>query len=219
MTVSLRISYSRNEEAMWLGHLDMMRTFERAVRRARIPVAHTQGYNPRPRLAFALPIGVGVATKEDLLDLVLADQDEEPEKKQLAIWQESLNKSLPEGIKVIDLGLAPAGPSLMSQVTAALYELATSGLAAAVARLQELPQGSWLVERTRKEKTTELDIRPLVLGLEPAGLDCFHLHALAGSRKNLRPDLFLQFLVENCGLDPLAAADCRITRIRLQLGG
>ncbi|MDD4745132.1 MAG: DUF2344 domain-containing protein, partial [Eubacteriales bacterium] len=52
------MAFSRREPAIWLAHLDMMRTFERSVRRAGIPVAYSAGYNPRPQLAFALPVGV-----------------------------------------------------------------------------------------------------------------------------------------------------------------
>ncbi len=217
LIVSLRLKYSRADEAIWLGHLDMMRTFERAVRRAGIPVAYSQGFNPRPRMAFALPIGVGLATEADLLDLLLQD-GLEPDPAQLAVWQADLNDSLPAAIQLVDLVLAPPGPSLMSQVRSASYRLKTAGLAEAASRLKQLGEGPWLVKRQKKDKTSLLDIRPLLLDLQVLAPDQLDLHVLAGSSKNLRPDLFLQFLVENCGLDQLAAADCQISRTRLWLG-
>ncbi len=67
----LRLRFSRAEPAIWLAHLDLMRTFERAIRRADLPVAYSKGFNPRPQLAFALPIGVGLATNDDYVDVSL----------------------------------------------------------------------------------------------------------------------------------------------------
>ena len=65
-----RICFSRSGAAIWLGHLDMMRTFERSLLRAGLPVSYSLGFNPRPELVFALPAGVGITT-EYHLDLAL----------------------------------------------------------------------------------------------------------------------------------------------------
>jgi len=223
LTVSLRLQYSRHEPAIWLAHLDMMRTFERSVRRARIPVAYSSGYNPRPRLAFALPIGVGIETEDDWLDVQLA-QETEADPVQAAAWTAALNRHLPAGLAILSGTLADGGgPSLMSLVTAAQYRLQTNGLPAAVRQLQQqkVPEADptgWLVEKNSKGKTVKTDIRPLILAVQPEEPDMAVLRVLAGSKQNLRPDLFLKYLVAACGLDKTAAADSRITRTRLWLG-
>lgn len=223
MTVSLRLRYSRHEPAIWLAHLDMMRTFERSVRRAGIPVAYSSGYNPRPRLAFALPIGVGLETEDDWLDVLLAEETA-ADPAQAAAWADALNRHLPAGLAILSGALvAGGGPSLMSLVTAADYRLQTSGLAAAVRQLEQqrvLDQDAagWIVEKNSKGKTVKTDIRPLILSVQVEEPDTAVLRVRAGSQQNLRPDLFLQHLVAACGLDKTAAADSRITRIRLWLG-
>lgn len=219
MTVSLRLSFCRREPAIWLAHLDMMRTFERSVRRAGIPVAYSGGFNPRPRLSFALPIGVGLATEDDRLDIQLADGTA-VEQTRVAEWTDALNRNLPDGLAVSAGELADgSGPSLMSLVTAAEYRLQTAGLQAAIRQLEARKDlTAWTVDKNSKGRTVQADIRPLILAIRPEGDDQAVLLVRAGSRQNLRPDLFLQILVLQGGLDATAAADSSITRTRLWLG-
>ncbi|MDW7658623.1 MAG: TIGR03936 family radical SAM-associated protein [Bacillota bacterium] len=219
MTVSLRLRFCRREPAIWLAHLDMMRTFERSVRRAGIPVAYSGGFNPRPRLAFALPIGVGLATEDDRLDIQLEDGIAIDQTK-AAEWTDALNRNLPDGLTVYAGELTDSsGPSLMSLVTAAEYRLQTTGLQAAVQQLEaQKDLTAWIVDKNSKGKTVKTDIRPLILATRLEESDQVVLLVRAGSRQNLRPDLFLQILVAQGGLNATAAADSRITRTRLWLG-
>ncbi|NLO35206.1 MAG: DUF2344 domain-containing protein [Clostridiaceae bacterium] len=218
MTLSLRLAYARREPAIWLAHLDMMRTFERSVRRAGIPVAYSGGYNPRPQLAFALPVGVGIATEADWLDVRLdeaaADHDD-----QSALWCAQLNRHLPPGLAVHSASrVLDTGPSLMSRVQAADYRLQTPGLAAAADQLRQTAEDSpWIADKNSKGRLVKTDIRPLVLRWQTEAADTLLVTALAGSRQNLRPDLLLQVLTARGGLDELAAADCQVTRTRLWL--
>ena len=66
-----RASFSREGATVFLGHLDLMTCFERAARRAGLPILYSQGYNPRPMMVFALPLGVGIETRCDYLDVSL----------------------------------------------------------------------------------------------------------------------------------------------------
>jgi radical SAM family uncharacterized protein/radical SAM-linked protein len=207
----LRLRFARTEPAVWLAHLDMMRVFERTIRRAGLPVAYSHGFNPRPQMTFALPIGTSLATQDDYVDLFLTQEISPAE----AVNQ--LNCFLPAGITVLAAASVPdSGNSLMSQIGAAEYLLETQGLAAAADRLYATPAGQpWLVEKTGKSGPAKQDIRPLILGLSGDGPDRLIITVLAGSRQNLRPDLFLSALVLYGGLDPQLAADASITRLRL----
>ena len=102
MSVNYRLRFARREPAIWLGHLDLMRTFERTVRRAGLPVTWSQGYNPRPHLEFALPIGVGLATQDDYVDILMTEPLDESE------LLERLNKAFPMGIQVLEVKIVPA---------------------------------------------------------------------------------------------------------------
>jgi radical SAM-linked protein len=221
LTARLRLRFSRQGPAVWLAHLDMMRTFERAVRRAGIPVAYSSGFNPRPQLSFALPIGVGIATEDDWLDVLLSE-DQPAGASAAETWMGALNEKLPEGLAVHAAEQLPAGgSSLMSLVCAAEYMLECPGLAAAVERLFLPEEGGtvspWLVEKVSKGKKRQLDIRPLILSVQSLSADRVLLMASAGSRDHLRPDLFLQLLTDRAGLETLAAADCSVTRTATRL--
>jgi radical SAM-linked protein len=189
---------------------------ERSIRRAGLPVAYSQGFNPRPQLTFALPIGVGIAAEDELVDVRLTEPGAGETPEELA---GRLNRVLPAGITVPSAEWADeSGPSLMSLVEAADYILDAPGLSGALARLLDLPADQpWLADKNSKGRVTTIDIRPLILELTAPACDRLCLKAKAGSRDNLRPDLLLQVLVRQADLDPLAAADAAVTRRRLWL--
>ena len=66
-----RLLFTKTGEAVWMSHLDLMRLFQRAFKRAGLPLTHTQGYNPRPSVSIALPLSVGVESVCELLDFDL----------------------------------------------------------------------------------------------------------------------------------------------------
>ena len=112
----VRLKYTKEATCRFLSHLDLVRTFIRSLRRARIPVAYTQGFNPQPRLAFAAPLSVGIASIGEYLDLSLEARET------IAVISASLNESLPTGIKIIEgQEISEKQKSLMSVVNAALY--------------------------------------------------------------------------------------------------
>ena len=72
-----RLQFEKKENAVWISHLDLMRVFQRAFKRARLPLTHTQGFNPRPSVSIALPLSVGIESSCELLDFDL-DGDSVP---------------------------------------------------------------------------------------------------------------------------------------------
>ncbi len=67
----LRLLFEKKGNAVWISHLDLMRLFQRAFKRAELPLTHTQGFNPRPSVSIALPLSVGVSSCCELLDFEL----------------------------------------------------------------------------------------------------------------------------------------------------
>ena len=211
MNTNYRIRFARSEPAIWLAHLDMMRTFERSIRRARLPVAWSQGYNPRPHLEFALPIGVGLATEDDYVDILMTEPIDESD------LLKQLNQNLPAGLQGLEAKVIPVeGASLMSLITMAEYQLDGLGLAAAAGKILAMETGQpWPATKNSKGKQIEVDVRPLLLHLTVVSDNCLVVRVKAGSRENLRPDLLLHVMVSLGGLDALAAADTSVTRKRL----
>lgn len=91
-----RILFEKKGNAVWISHLDLMRLFQRAFKRAGLPLTHTQGFNPRPSVSIALPLSVGVESSCELLDFEL-----EGDKAANRIVRGKLNDYLVPGIRVI----------------------------------------------------------------------------------------------------------------------
>ena len=157
----LRIVFAKQAELRYISHLDLMRAWERALSRARLPVAHTQGFNPRPRLLFAAALAVGWTGSAELLDLFLEQRVD------LRLAARALLVQLPPGLEVssiteVDLTL----PSLPAQVVAAEYRIELEpGLSAAELeqRVQRLLAAASLPRhRERPDGVRSYDLRPLV---------------------------------------------------------
>ena len=93
-----RLLFEKKGEAVWISHLDLMRVFQRAFKRAGLPLTHTQGFNPRPSVSIALPLSVGVASGCELLDFDLDGCD-----VPLQEIRSRLNDALISGIRVLDV--------------------------------------------------------------------------------------------------------------------
>jgi len=114
----LRIRFRRGEEVKFISHLDLMRLWQRAMHRAAVPLAYSEGFSPHPRIALAAPLPVGVTRQSELMDVVLT-RFVSPH-----AFVSALNGSLPPGIEVLQaFPVAETMPSLQSQVSLADYEV------------------------------------------------------------------------------------------------
>lgn len=93
-----RLLFEKTGNAVWISHLDLMRLFQRAFKRAGLPLTHTHGFNPRPSVSIALPLSVGVGSHCELLDFDL-DADAVPNEEIC----ERLNRALIGGVKVLQV--------------------------------------------------------------------------------------------------------------------
>jgi radical SAM-linked protein len=201
-----RIEFAKGEAMRFVSHLDLMRTWERALRRSGLPLAFTQGHHPHIKMSFGPPLPLGFRSRAEVFDLELS----RPPGFDLA---ERLNAVLPDGLQVT--GFRPIlfkTPSLMSQLEGASYRvrfpvsfLAEAGIAPGqlhaelegrVSRL--LARDMLIVRRKSEDKTREFDAKPSILGMTasveeaPAVLD---LHLRFALRASARPDDLLGLLV------------------------
>lgn len=93
-----RLLFEKTGNAVWVSHLDLMRLFQRAFKRAGLPLTHTKGFNPRPSVSIALPLSVGIASCCELLDF-----DLEGEKVPSVEIKNRLNNALVSGIRVLEV--------------------------------------------------------------------------------------------------------------------
>jgi radical SAM-linked protein len=114
----LRVRFSRGEELKFISHLDIMRLWQRALHRAGIPLAYSEGFSPHPRISLAAPLAVGITSQAELMD-VFCSKWVSPH-----FFTDALSQQLPAGTEILQVySVAPTMPSLQSQVSQAEYEV------------------------------------------------------------------------------------------------
>jgi radical SAM-linked protein len=157
----IRVRFNRGEELKFISHLDIMRLWQRAMHRADIPLAYTEGFSPHPRISLAAPLAVGVTSEAELMD-VFCNKWVSPHSFTAAV-----SPQLPPGIEISQVHMvAPTLPSLQSQVSQAEYEVEAetdkdqAGVEAALASLLSLEELPWHHERDTG--TRNYDLRALI---------------------------------------------------------
>lgn len=159
-----RLLFEKTGEAVWISHLDLMRLFQRAFKRAGLPLTHTQGFNPRPSVSIALPLSVGVESCCELLDF-----DLDGDKVANRIVRGKLNDYLLPGIRVIkvyDNGQKIKNLALLDTIVTMEYDAGVP--ADAVSRLTAFfTQDEILVEKkTKTNGIQDQNIVPMIKALE-----------------------------------------------------
>ncbi len=154
-----RALFEKTGTAVYISHLDLMRLFQRAFKRAGLPLTHTKGYNPRPSVSIALPLSLGVSSGCELLDF-----DLEGEKIPNEVILEKLNACLVEGVRVLqvyDSG-AKIGKIAYLDCTVTLeYDRFLPDDAAA--QLEDLfARNELMVEKKSKNGVAEQNIIPMI---------------------------------------------------------
>ena len=178
--------YEKGESIRWLGHLDILRTVERAIRRAALPIAFSNGFNPRERIAFASALATGITAAAERATLELTDDLPTTE------IQQRLNDTLPPGIRIHEcreISDAEA-KEMLSGYDRAEYEVvcdlppdtAPEAIERGIAAL--LSRGEIVIKRERESKSKIVDIRPsiyaLTLGPEPDSASRIVLQMVVG---------------------------------------
>ena len=164
--VSLRLR--KGDEVKYLSHRDLIRAFELALRRARIAVVYSAGFNPRPRMSFGSAIGVGVTSDDERIVLELLSPDDPSD------IMERLNSRLPKGLEVLEAEAVPDGVRRkVLGLNTSEFQITCDGECDAQAvgkAIEELLASSEVrVVRVRGEgETKEVDIRPYVLSADTA---------------------------------------------------
>ncbi|MBI2830646.1 MAG: DUF2344 domain-containing protein [Chloroflexi bacterium] len=157
----LRLKFNRGDEIKFISHLDMMRLWQRVFIRAGIPLAYSEGFNPHPRMALAVPLALGVTSEVELMD-IWCTRWVSPH------WFTSaLERQLPPGVKLSGVyPIAPTLPSLQSQVRFIEYRVEVidkrnrQEVEAAIDRLLSSEELPWQHRRDTGPRT--YDLRALV---------------------------------------------------------
>lgn len=196
-----RIKFRKYGVMKFIGHLDIMRFFQKAMRRAGIPIAFTGGFSPHMIMSFANPLGVGVISDAEYFDIELTEDVD------MHACVERLNSVMVEGMEIVNM--VPISDDKkqtgMSIVAAADYLSREKGERFPddwKARVEEfLGQPQILIVKATKKSEKEVDIKPMIYDLKVQGDDLF-MKVATGSVENLKPELVMQAFASFLGLEP-----------------
>jgi len=163
------LRFKKEGLARFISHLDLMRTFERAFRRAELPIAFSQGFNPRPKMTFASALSVGISSSSEYLDVEFS---EDVSASDVAL---KLNPALPEGIKVTDVKMADEAISL-SMLNGAKYVVRLALNEVDLEELKKstkglLEQKEIIIEKRTKSGKKLVNIAPFIYSLGLSNCD------------------------------------------------
>ncbi|MBE6013947.1 MAG: DUF2344 domain-containing protein [Lachnospiraceae bacterium] len=201
--MKVRIRFAKTGNMRYIGHLDVMRYFQKAIKRAGIDIAYSKGFSPHPVMSFALPLGVGVSSEGEYLDIEVNSLISSKEAVK------ALNEVMAEGFSVSDYVLLPddskkgmtlvgAADYVISFNQEAGFEIDETTLKGFKAFIDE----SQTIEtvKTGKHGGTFMDIKPLIYRFDVEDFKVF-MRLAAGSKNNLKPELVMEEAFKNQGLD------------------
>ena len=187
--MKVRVKFCKEGAMKFIGHLDIMRYFQKAVRRAGIDVAYSEGFSPHMIMSFAAPLGVGITSTGEYFDMEIKT----PVASAEAV--ERLNQVMAEGMKVLSFRKVPDGKAgkAMSLVAAADYQVRFRPGMEPCGDWREkaeafLAQQEIVVLKKTKKNEKEVDIKPFLYAAEIREEELF-LQLAAGSVKNTKPEL------------------------------
>lgn len=154
----LRIRYAKRGRARFASHRDFGRAFERALRRAEIPMAFSSGFTPHPRISYVNAAPTGAASEAEYLEIGLA-QERDPD-----VVRDALNAAMPEGLVIVDV-VPASGAALPERLSASrwradLPQADPAALAAAIAAVMD--RDEVVVERPTKNGVRPVEIRAAI---------------------------------------------------------
>lgn len=190
-----RLRFGKLNNLRYLSHLNLLKTMERAIRRAGLPLAFSEGFHPHPKISYGPALAVGIESTSEYLDLELVEELEA-----LSVM-ESINPVLPRGLHIFESRrIKPGAKPLNALINKASYQILLQADPAYVTRLkhdcglilqaEELP-----VTRTGKDGKKLVNIRPwlhnLAIEEKSGGMLEIYLEGEVGNRGNLRPEEIL----------------------------
>ena len=213
--MKVRIKFEKTGVMKFIGHLDMMRYFQKAFRRADIPVRFTEGFSPHMVLSFASPLGVGITSSGEYMDLELTVDSIDRE-----AFLGALNAQMVEGVRVLDVtGIKEGkGGKAMALVAAADYLVRCRddmSLPDGQSLKAFLSQPEIMVLKEGKKGMKSVNIRPLIYCLRPGESGGIFMRLAAGSEANLKPESVMDELMVFCGQEAKGRGGFLIHRIDL----
>ncbi len=187
----IRLTFSKTGEMKYLGHLELVTLFSRAIRRAEIPVAYSAGFHPLPKFTFGSPLSVGIESMAEEMDLELAEY-----MKPYEIY-ERLNKTLPDGIKILEAAEVPLKlnhiSAIITETTYLIFlENGRSLTSISRSKMEErinmlLQRDEIIIHQQRQGEKRSINMRPLIKKFFLADDNTLQLTLGKGESGNVKP--------------------------------
>ena len=237
--MKVRIKFSKQGNLRFVGHLDMMRYFQKAFRRSGLPISYSEGFSPHQIMSFAAPLGMGLEGRGEDFDIRVPDEGT-PVSSDEAV--ERLNDEMAEGLQILSyLAIPDDTGNCMAAVHAADYTVRfltekkeetapdvpedfrvnggasgagiSAALSSALSALLEKPE-ILVTKKGKKGNLREVDLRPMIFSAKAEGPE-LEMNIAQGSEANLKPELFLEALYAADAGGTLK--DCRTAVVRTEL--
>ncbi len=226
----IRSRFTKKGDLIFISHLDLVRVFERAMRRANIPISYSQGFNPHPIMAFATALGVGVTSEAEYIDIQL------DEKIELNDFIDRINAVMPDGLKIIKSKyIESTEDSLMAILKRSIYLVKVNLISELkeefiIEQLSKFIDNEEIIEikekkkknkdryKRERNKVQETNIRPLINELMLFSVQgkelILKMNLVTGSVGNLKPETVMRKLEELTEI-PMLLDSVRINRLEL----
>jgi len=166
--IKIRMVFKKIGKTKFISHLGLIRIIERAVRFTGFPVAFSEGFNPKPKIAMGPPLSSGLESYSEWVDIIMKESVD------IEIFQREINKFLPRGMKVLKACVIPLNsPALNAIIKISIYRIdALSNKQINKNKIEDfLKQEKILFKKVRKKSTRIIDIKPLIKTLEIISLE------------------------------------------------
>ena len=189
----ITLRFEKQLAMRYVSHIDLLRHIERTMRRAGVPVAFSQGFNPHMQLNLGVPLPVGVGS---VCEYVTVDTEVDPHYL-LTVY----NRTAPKGLRALQAWRTLKHPNMAGKTVAATYTMAIRGENEVLGALAKLPERqSWVIAYpSRKNPTATRDVAAGVFGIQIA--DGLLRATLASGNVTVRPDLFAEALMQEFGVE------------------
>ena len=210
--MNIRIKFKKYGVMKFIGHLDIMRYFQKSMRRAHIDIAYSEGFSPHQIMSFAAPLGVGITSDGEYLDIEVNSTLSSKESI------DALNQVMVDGISILEYKKLPdMAKTSMSLVAAADYLVYIKDNYTNPFNLKELEeqmhafyqQPEILITKKTKKSERVIDLKPFIYDMKAVEYDgkpAFFLKVCTGSSSNIKPELVIEKFYRFCEIpfEPLA---------------
>ena len=207
MSKLIRVKYKKEDEMIFISHLDLQRLLQRAFRRAKINLSYSEGFNPHPKMSYGNALALGVESQGEYVDIEIEDDIEVKE------FLERINEQLPDGIKFVKgQEIDPKTPSLSSIIVYGEYifnidlevPLSKEFVKSRVLNFVKSKE-IIITKKNKKGKKVEVDIRTMIRNFDLVSLDdnrvTFVSTIATGSKANLNINILIPQILDMLNLD------------------